>query len=171
MRFTLIDRILELEPGAHITAIKSLSMAEEYLADHFPLFPVMPGVLMLEAMTQTSAWLVRATEDFAHSMVMLREAAHIKYGQFLEPGQTLTVFSEIISSNEHETKVKASGSVDDRVIVNAKLTLVRYNLVDSHPDYASTDCALRRDQRDLFRLLYSPHTAAARTVLSATAPR
>ena len=52
MRFTLIDRIVELEQGARITAVKSVSLAEEYLRDHFPRFPVLPGVMMLEAMTQ-----------------------------------------------------------------------------------------------------------------------
>ena len=54
--FLLIDRIIDFQPGAKITAVKSLTMAEEYLADHFPNFPVMPGVLMLEAMTQAAAW-------------------------------------------------------------------------------------------------------------------
>jgi 3-hydroxyacyl-[acyl-carrier-protein] dehydratase len=47
MRFTLLDRILQLDPGSRIVAVKNLSLAEEYLADHFPRFPVMPGVLML----------------------------------------------------------------------------------------------------------------------------
>ena len=64
MRFSLIDRIVELEPGVRITAVKSLTMAEEYLADHFPHFPVMPGVLMLEALTQAGAWLVRVERGF-----------------------------------------------------------------------------------------------------------
>ena len=64
MRFVLIDRIQEIVPGQSLTAVKNLSLAEEYLADHFPGFPVMPGVLMLEAMTQSAAWLVRSTEDF-----------------------------------------------------------------------------------------------------------
>ncbi|MGA2254534.1 MAG: hypothetical protein ABSG53_07735, partial [Thermoguttaceae bacterium] len=63
MRFLLIDRIVDFQPGAQITAVKSLTMAEEYLADHFPNFPVMPGVLMLEAMTQAAAWLIRLSED------------------------------------------------------------------------------------------------------------
>ena len=49
MRFTLLDRITQLEPGVRIEAVKNLSLAEEYLADHFPLFPVMPGVLMRRA--------------------------------------------------------------------------------------------------------------------------
>ena len=51
MRFVLIDRIQEIVPGQSLTAVKNLSLAEEYLADHFPGFPVMPGVLMLEGMT------------------------------------------------------------------------------------------------------------------------
>ena len=62
MRFTLLDRVLSIEPGKSITAIKTLSLAEEYLADHFPRFPVMPGVLMLESMTQAAAWTIRLGE-------------------------------------------------------------------------------------------------------------
>src|SRR5690349_17293898 len=107
MRFALIDRILELEPGAKVVAQKNLSLAEEYLADHFPGFPVMPGVLMLEAMTQAGAWLVRATEDFAHSIVVLSEARNVKYGNFVEPGQTLTVTAELGELNDREVKLKA----------------------------------------------------------------
>ena len=47
MRFTLLDRVVAIEPGKSITAIKTVSLAEEYLADHFPRFPVLPGVFML----------------------------------------------------------------------------------------------------------------------------
>ena len=65
MRFLLIDRITELEPQKSITAVKNLSLAEEYLADHFPGFPVMPGVLMLETLVQAGGWLIRHSEDFA----------------------------------------------------------------------------------------------------------
>ncbi|MGC8553857.1 MAG: 3-hydroxyacyl-ACP dehydratase FabZ family protein, partial [Phycisphaerae bacterium] len=57
MQFTLVDRLLELDPGKSIVMTKQVSMAEEYLADHFPRFPVLPGVLMLEAAIQASAWL------------------------------------------------------------------------------------------------------------------
>ena len=125
MRFTLLDRITHLEPGKSIEAVKNLSLSEEYLADHFPLFPVMPGVLMLEAMTQCGAWLVRASEDFVHSMVVLAEARAVKYADFVRPGQTLTVTAEILSHDAHETKLKAQGSVDGNVSVSARLVLRR----------------------------------------------
>ena len=73
MQFCLLDRVVELEPGVRITGVKRLRPDEDYLQDHFPRFPVMPGVLMLEAMYQASAWLVRQSEGFAHSMVVLKE--------------------------------------------------------------------------------------------------
>ena len=58
MRFILLDRVRELEAGKRIVAEKALSLAEEYLADHFPTFPVLPGVLMVEALVQSAAMLV-----------------------------------------------------------------------------------------------------------------
>lgn len=156
MRFLLIDRIIEIEADVRIAAVKTLTMAEEYLADHFPHFPVMPGVLMLEAMTQASAWLVRYSEDFSHSIVVLKEAANVKYGQFLEPGQTLLVTAEILKSGESETKLKTSGMVDGRIIVSARLTLQHYNLADTRPWYEWNDQTILRDMQNQFALLYQP---------------
>ncbi len=153
MRFSLIDRIDALEPGKRIAAVKSLSMAEEYLADHFPGFPVMPGVLMLEAMTQAGAWLVRATEDFAHSMVVLQEARNVKYGQFVQPGQTLEVSAEIIDHGEKETKLKAQGQMDGQVTLRGQLILRRYNLAEESPQMAAIDVSLVEELRSQLALL------------------
>ena len=155
MRFTLIDRIVDLEPGSSITAVKNVSLSEEYLADHFPRRPVLPGVFMLEAMTQASAWLIRASEDFAHSMVMLKRAQNIKYSDFLSPGQTLSVTAEILSQDERETKLKATGTADGETKVGGRLVLERYNLADTRPDEAGTDRLVLRELRKLFALLYA----------------
>src|SRR6185312_10722109 len=117
MRFVLIDRILEVETqrcrlsgtqaikgqGPRLTAVKNLSLAEEYLSDHFPGFPVMPGVLMLEALTQAGAWLIRDSEDFAKSIIILKQAKTIKYGSFVEPGRQLEIRVELVSQDEHDT--------------------------------------------------------------------
>ncbi len=128
MRFLLIDRIEELIPGERIVAVKNLSIAEEYLEDHFPGFPVMPGVLMLEGMTQAAAWLVRASEDFAHSVVVLKDVKAVKYGRFVEPGQTLRIVAEALEPNADLSQFRTQGFVADRVCVTARLTLERYNL-------------------------------------------
>jgi 3-hydroxyacyl-[acyl-carrier-protein] dehydratase len=156
MRFKLLDRIVDLKPGVSITAVKGLALAEDYLADHFPQFPVMPGVFMLEAMTQASAWLIRATEGFQHSMVVLREARNVKYADFVAPGQTLTVTAEILNQTENETKLKVQGTVDGKMNVSARLVMGRYNLADGHPARASADAHVIRQMRLRFDVLYRP---------------
>ncbi len=161
MRFTLLDRIVELEPGAKLVAIKNLSLAEEYLADHFPGFPVMPGVMMLEAMTQASAWLIRAGEDFAHSTVVLKEARNVKYANFVEPGQTLTVTVEVIDQGPRLTKLKTQGVVEGTTAVSARLTLERYNLAETDPGKAIADDVVKMKLRELYALLYRPIVNAA----------
>jgi 3-hydroxyacyl-[acyl-carrier-protein] dehydratase len=160
MRFTLIDRVIDLQPGARIVAVKNLSLAEEYLADHFPGFPVMPGVLMLEAMTQAGAWLVRVTEDFAHSTVILKEARNVKYGNFVEPGQTLTITAEIMGQDEHEVKIKAQGAVDGKQAVSGRLVLSRYNLAEADASRALADQVVKQKLRELLALLYRPAAPA-----------
>lgn len=160
MRFTLIDRIVELKAGEEITAVKNLSLAEEYLADHFPLFPVLPGVLMLEAMTQVGAWLVRHDNDFAHSVVVLKEARNVKYADFVEPGSTLVVSAKQLKQDEQTTTFKTQGSVDGNIHVSARLILERYNLAETNPDDEPLDERARNEMRSLFQRLYRPLTAA-----------
>src|ERR1700733_15265353 len=95
MRFNLIDRIVEVCPGRSLRAIKNLTLGEEYLADHFPPFPVLPGGPMLQALVEAGAWLLRLTDDFAHSVIVLREVKNIKYGAFMEPGKQMSVGVEL----------------------------------------------------------------------------
>jgi len=164
MRFTLIDRIVELEPGARITALKNVSLAEEYLRDHFPLFPVLPGVLMLEAMTQAGAWLIRATDDFADSIIMLREARNVKYADFVVPGKTLEVRAEIKQREGRTTNFMARGLVDGVTAVSARLVLEHFNLADKNAAEAMTDKYIKREMRKLFALLHrGDETAAGRS--------
>ncbi len=154
MHFSLIDTIDILEPGKRIVARKSLSLAEEYLRDHFPNFPVMPGVLMLEALTQSSAWLVRYTENFAHSIVVLKEAKNVKYAHFIQPGQTLTIEASIVKEEGNLVSLKAAGIVEGQSHLQAKLVLCRSNLADADPLQANTDQKVIAELRQRFALLY-----------------
>ena len=154
MYFSLIDRIEALEPGKSIVATKSLAMSEEYLRDHFPQFPVMPGVLMLEALTQASAWLIRVGENFAHSMVLLKEARNVKYGRFVQPGQTLRLTATITKQDERYTTLKAEGTLEEQTSLKAMLVLDRYNLAN-HGGFSDTDAAVVRELKKQLRLLWN----------------
>ena len=153
MRFVLIDRITELVRGQHLVAVKNLSLAEEYLADHFPGFPVMPGVLMLEALTQAGAWVIRDMEDFAHSVIVLKQAKTIKYGSFVEPGRQLQLRVDLVTHTETETTFKGVGSIDGTEMVKGRIILTRYNLRDREPGLHTTDTLITTSLRDLYATL------------------
>jgi 3-hydroxyacyl-[acyl-carrier-protein] dehydratase len=164
MRFVLIDRILEVEtqrcrlsgtqslkgPCPRLTAVKNLSLAEEYLSDHFPGFPVMPGVLMLEALTQAGAWLIRELEDFASSIIVLKQARTIKYGSFVEPGRQLELKVELAGFDPRDCVFKGVGMIDGQEMVKGRFTLTRYNLRDRSPELHATDASIVEGLRDLY---------------------
>lgn len=97
MRFNQIDQITLLEPGKRIEGILGHLCGRRLFRDHFPRFPVMPGVLMLESLYQASMILVRATENFRSGLVLLREAKNVKFADFVQPGQTLQIVSELMN--------------------------------------------------------------------------
>ena len=128
MKFCLVDRIEEFTSAKNITSAKNVSLAEEYLADHFPGFPVLPGVLMLEAAVQASAWLVREWSGFRPSLVILKEARGIRYGSFVEPGRTLIMRSEVVSLDMNQSEFKIRGSVGNDVAITGRIELAHLKL-------------------------------------------
>src|SRR5437660_5627199 len=123
MRFNLVDRIVEVIPEKRLRAVKNLTLGEEYLADHFPTFPVVPGVLMLQTLVEAGAWLLRLTEDFRHSVIVLREARGVKYGNFVEPGRSLIVTAEVAEPLEGSGALatfKGKGEIDGTATVSAR---------------------------------------------------
>jgi 3-hydroxyacyl-[acyl-carrier-protein] dehydratase len=160
MRFWLLDSIRSYEPGVELTATKNVALTEEYLADHFPEFPVLPGVFMLEAATQAGAWLLRLSEDFAHSIIALKEAKNIKYADFVPPGQALTVTVSLVKRDERLATFKVEGQVGDRSTLSGRLVLERYNLADQHPEQREIDQELTRYFRWAAKLLLPAEATA-----------
>jgi 3-hydroxyacyl-[acyl-carrier-protein] dehydratase len=161
MRFLLLDAIQSYEPGVQLTAIKNVAMSEEYLADHFPEFPVLPGVFMLEAATQAAAWLLRLSENFAHSIISLKEARNIKYADFVPPGHTLKVTVSVVKREERLATFKVEGQIGDRPTLSGRLVLETYNLGDRDPAKRITDQKLETNFRKTLKILM-PAAAAAK---------
>jgi 3-hydroxyacyl-[acyl-carrier-protein] dehydratase len=160
MRFWLLDSIRSYEPDVSLTAIKNVALSEEYLGDHFPEFPVLPGVFMLEAATQAGAWLLRLSENFAHSIISLREARNIKYADFVQPGQTLEMTVSMIKKDDRLATLKMEGQVNGSQALSGRIVLERYNLADTDPDRGLIDEHLIKHWRRLETILRSTRPAA-----------
>lgn len=155
MQFNLVDRIVEVVPGKKLRAYKNLTLGEEYLADHFPTFPVMPGVLMLQTLVESASWLMRLTEDYQHSVIVLREAKNVKYGTFMQPGHTLDLEVDLVEQNEKTATFKGKGETGGASTVSARFILDRYNLRDRNPALESADRRLIEHLRERAILLLS----------------
>ncbi|MCA9059495.1 MAG: beta-hydroxyacyl-ACP dehydratase [Planctomycetaceae bacterium] len=150
MKFCLVDRILELTPGQSIKTIKNVSLAEEYLQDHFPGFSVLPGVMMVEAMVQSCAWLARVTDDFQDSILLLQQARAVKFNNFLKPGQTLEITAQLKKADADTADFQASGTVDGASAVSAKITLSKSSLASRNPGLADNDARVIAAMKELY---------------------
>jgi len=160
MKFSLLDRICAFEPDTQLTAVKNVTLSEEYLADHFPEFPVLPGVFMLEAATQASAWLVRLSEDFAHSIITLHEAKSLRFVDFVTPGKTLTIEVQQTKREENVVSLKFRGTVDERLCVSGRLSVECANLADDDPQQGELDGRMIEVQRGQCEVLTRAMDAA-----------
>lgn len=153
MKFCLIDKITAVEKSKSIRTLKNLTIGEEYLQDHFPGFPVMPGVLMLEAMVQSAGWLLRSSADFAPTIITLAEAVNIKYGQFFTPGGQLKITVELTGQEGELSHFKGRGEVPAGTAVSGKFTLKAVTLANISPNLSHKDEELRTYFRKKFEQL------------------
>lgn len=119
----LIDAV-SLEPaGEALTATKAVSAAEDYFQGHFPGVPLMPGVLMLEALTQAAAVLVLGPDDAAGTLVRLRGVDEAKFRRHVVPGDRLDIDVRLLRRRGPIARVQGSASVDGTVVIEAQLVL------------------------------------------------
>lgn len=122
--FLLVDRVVELEPGKHIVAIKNVSINEPFFPGHFPGVPVMPGVLILEALAQAAGLLSFKTKNYAPEEIGIIYFAGIDNARFkkpVKPGDQLVLKAEIVREVRGIWKYTARAEVDGAVVAEAEL--------------------------------------------------
>ncbi|WP_323143407.1 3-hydroxyacyl-ACP dehydratase FabZ [Massilia phyllosphaerae] len=120
----LVDRVVDYEIGKTITAIKNVTVNEEFFNGHFPHKPVMPGVLMIEALAQTAAILSFMTMNVKpdeNSVVYFVGIDNARFKRPVEPGDQLVMTVEIVRTSRGIWKYKATASVDGKVAVEGDL--------------------------------------------------
>jgi len=123
MRFVLVDRILRLEPGVSIEAETTLPASEELFRDHFPGFPVVPGVLLTEMMGQAAAKCLKA-EGPGRGNPMLAEIRNARFRSWVRPDEVVRLFASIERSEEKFAVAKCHANVGGRKVCSAELMLV-----------------------------------------------
>lgn len=144
----LVDRVLKWESGKSITAIKNVTANEEFFNGHFPNKPVMPGVLMIEALAQTAALLSFLTAELKpdeNTLVYFLGIDNARFKRPVEPGDQLTLEAEIVKVARGIWKYQVRALVDGQLAVEADL-MCTIRTVDNQHIAASKNVSIGRDQ-------------------------
>ncbi|HEV8269024.1 MAG TPA: 3-hydroxyacyl-ACP dehydratase FabZ family protein [Thermoanaerobaculia bacterium] len=120
MRFVLVDRFLDVEPGRRATAVKTFDPSDPVFADHFPGAPIVPGVLLTEAIGQTGGWLLVASSP-AGAWPLLSMIEGAKFRRFVRPGEDVTLVAEIRETRDDLVRVAGHASVRGERVADARL--------------------------------------------------
>ncbi len=122
--FLLVDRVVELEPGTRAVAIKQVSANEPQFTGHFPGRPIMPGVLMVEALAQTAGIAVLTLEEYRGKIGLFAGIDECRFRRLVVPGDTLRLEVTVEKLRGMFGRVKGLASVDDEVAVEATLSII-----------------------------------------------
>lgn len=119
--FLLIDRIFEVEPGKSCKALKNVTYNEEFFKGHYPDYPVMPGVLIVEAMAQTGGYGILTLEGNEGKLPLFAGMNNVKFRKQVVPGDTLILEVTIDKLRSNYGKGTGKAYVNDQLVCEAEL--------------------------------------------------
>ena len=119
--FLLVDKIIELEPGKRAVGIKNVSANEPFFQGHFPEYPIMPGVLIVEALAQTAGIAVAVLDENKGKMGVFASIDSMKIKNQVLPGDVLNLEAEILMSKMGFTKAKVKATVDGKIAAEGEI--------------------------------------------------
>jgi 3-hydroxyacyl-[acyl-carrier-protein] dehydratase len=122
--FLLVDRVVELDPGKRAVGIKQVSANEPQFTGHFPGRPIMPGVLMVEALAQTAGIAVLTLDEYRGKVGLFAGIDECRFRRLVTPGDTLRLEVTVEKLRGMFGRVRAIASVDDEVAVEATLSII-----------------------------------------------
>ena len=121
--FLLVDRVVELEPGVRLVAIKNVTVNEPFFQGHFPGRPLMPGVLIVEAMAQCGAIIIlNSLPDRDKKLAVFRSIDNAKFRRQVVPGDQLRIEVTVLGIRSRMGKMEAKAYIDGQLACQATLT-------------------------------------------------
>ena len=126
---------------------------EEYFKDHFTGFPVLPGVLMLEGLTQSASWYIQSEEGFSSSQVYLSECSQAKYSRLVRPGAVLTFEAELVAANAPEYEFRGKVTENGQSVAAARFRMRSGKVGETDALFGRLEDRLNERNRRIFQRL------------------
>lgn len=148
-----IDRLLNLDASGNATAERLVNPKEQFFIDHFPEFPVLPGVLQLNGMVQTASWWMQWRYNFEYSLVHMTECSPAKFSKLVRPGMNIRFEIQLLKKENEVHAFKGKVLYQDEQVSQARFKLKFYSTGSIDKRFECLETSINAKNRLIFKSL------------------